>query len=82
METATKTTEKVKVTKTVYGHIIGSQAGDIDEFLLKAKKAMTLAEIAEKMKLTVPRIKSHVNHLLTVKKLNFEIKDGYYLLVK
>lgn len=77
----TVTTEKVKTSKTLFGHVVGTQAGAIDQFLLSAKKAMTLAEIAEQMKLPVPRIKSHVAHLIAVKKQEFETADGKYLLI-
>lgn len=77
-------TEK-KVTRTVYGHLIGSQAGNIDEFLLKAKTAMTVGKMAEKMNLSYPRVKSHINHLINAKGLSFategEGKETAYKLV-
>jgi len=78
METKEK---KATKSKTKFGHFVGTQAGAIDEALISAKKAMTLEELSKKLSLSVPRIKSHIRHLETVKKLKFEIKEGAYLLV-
>ena len=73
-----------KVTRTEFNHLIGSQAGNIDEFLLKMTKPMTIKAIAEKMKLSTARVKSHVNHLIGPKqKRTFTIDEEAktYLLV-
>lgn len=77
-----KTAEKAKATtKTKYGHIIGTQAGNIDEALIQSKKPVTVEELAKKLSLSTPRVKSHLAHLQKAKGLKFEVKDGAYLLL-
>jgi hypothetical protein len=66
--------------KTKFGHRFGSQAGEIDEILLKAKTAQTISEIAAKLKAPEIRIKSHITHLIKDKAVSFEVTDGKYLL--
>ena len=71
-----KTKEKVeKVERSVYNHGLDKEAGKIDAFLVKMKKALTPKEIAEKLNLTEGRIKSHIYHLQTKHNVTFE-KDA------
>ena len=66
--------------KTEFGHKVGSQAGDIDELILKTKKAMSIAEMAKALNLTEGRVDSHIKHLKRDKGVEFVVKDGKYSL--
>ena len=84
---ATATTPKVNPLfakeKTKFGHVVGTQAGNIDEFLLKTNKLLSWKEIGDQMKLSEARIKSHILHLQNEKKLKFKVEgDKYQLLSK
>jgi hypothetical protein len=54
-----------------YGHREGSQAADID---VAFEKGGTIEDMAKNLKLSVSRIKSHYQHMVSVKKINF-VKD-------
>ena len=54
---------KPKRGKNVYGHLIGSQAGLIDDALTLAEGPVTIEEIAEFAGAKKPRTRHHIKHL-------------------
>jgi biotin operon repressor len=76
---STPTTKK-ETGKTKFGHQIASQAGVIDTYLLDAKEAQTIEEIATELDFPTNRVKSHILHLEKDKGVKFDIKDNKYLL--
>jgi len=66
--------------KTKFGHLLTSQAGRIDSYIIGMKKAMTIADIGTALSLPNARVSSHVNHLIKVKAVTFTVTDGKYLL--
>ena len=59
---------KEKVEKNKYGHREGSQAALIDDAF---EKGGSYAKIAESLKLSVARIKSHYHHMVSEKGIKF-----------
>lgn len=59
---------KEKVEKNKYGHRKGSQAALIDDAF---EKGGSYAKIAESLKLSVARIKSHYHHMVSEKGIKF-----------
>jgi hypothetical protein len=61
--------------KTDLGHVIGSQAGILDECL---KKGSTMDQMKAEAKCEAPRITSHIKHLKNDKKLNITEVEGVW----
>ena len=61
--------------KTQYGHVIGSQAGILDECLMKGA---TIDQMKAEAKCDQPRITSHIKHLKNDKKLNVTEENGVW----
>ncbi|HPM11010.1 MAG TPA: hypothetical protein PK941_11255, partial [Paludibacter sp.] len=67
-EKSKKTEKKEAADKNKYGHREGSQAALIDTAF---EKGGSFEKIAENLKLTVSRIKSHYHHMTVEKKVKF-----------
>jgi len=61
--------------KSRYGHVLNSQAGNMDDLFFKGAK---LAEIAEKVGVKVGRVRGHLNHLRKDKELTINEIDGLF----
>jgi outer membrane biosynthesis protein TonB len=81
-ETKPKTESNRGGERTELGHAVNSQAGKIDEVLLKYRgKALEVATISEESGCTPARIKSHLKHLET-KGYNIKIEGNTILFKK
>jgi len=61
--------------RTEYGHVIASQAGVIDTYLLSNKgKAIEIDAVATACKVSTARVKSHLSHLMKDKNVPLELK--------
>ncbi len=65
---------------TTWGHVKGTQAGNIDE-VLQDGEGHSLQEIAEKVNCSIVRVKRHLVHLKSDRGLPFEEKDGFLKVV-
>ena len=67
--------EKKVIKLSIFGSRVGTQAAAIDEMLLKG---ITIIDMAKQLKTTPSRVKSHIEHLKTNKKVEIVCENGVY----